>query len=208
MPKRTRGRSRSRLQDHRLVRLDEAWPGLPNRWGIPVEVCAGAEVPIEPAAVDELGSVLQTAATFERLARDVPGFLGREGEARLSRVALMPDVHKGAGIPIGTVLETVGVLLPQAVGSDVNCGMRLEATTLPVDRLRPPLDALATRLRHLCFAGGRQLPMTALQREALLREGLPGLLDAVGGDGRSGLWRRLQPARSEEHTSELQSLRK
>ena len=94
MPRRPRGPSRSRLQDRRLVRLDEAWLCLPNRWGIPVEVCAGAEVPIEPAAVDELGSVLQTAETFERLARDVPDFLGREGEARLSRIALMPDVHQ------------------------------------------------------------------------------------------------------------------
>src|SRR4030095_5802039 len=65
---RSRGLSRSPFQDRRLVRLDEAWLGLPNRWGIPVEVCAGAEVPIEPAAVDELGSVLQTAQTLERLA--------------------------------------------------------------------------------------------------------------------------------------------
>src|SRR4029453_18485389 len=60
MPKRSRGLSRSPFQDRRLVRLDEAWLGLPNRWGIPVEVCAGAEVPIEPAAVDGLGSVVQT----------------------------------------------------------------------------------------------------------------------------------------------------
>ena len=33
--------------------------------------------------------------------------------------------HKGSGIPIGTTLRTRGVLVPQAVGTDVNCGMRV-----------------------------------------------------------------------------------
>ncbi|MFI6519326.1 RtcB family protein [Spirillospora sp. NPDC050679] len=156
-------------QDRRLVRVDEQWLRLPNRWDIPVEVCAGPDVPLEPAAVDEVLALLETADTLERLSRGGP-------PARITRVALTPDLHKGAGIPIGTVVETEHALLPQAVGNDVNCGMRLEVTSLSADRVRPGLDGLERRLRRLFFEGGRRIALTPAQREGLLRDGLPGLL--------------------------------
>ena len=38
-------------------------------------------------------------------------------------LALMPDVHAGAGMPIGGVLACVNVVIPNAVGSDIDCGM-------------------------------------------------------------------------------------
>ncbi|GGS48812.1 RNA-splicing ligase RtcB [Planobispora rosea] len=180
-------------QDPRLVRTDDDWLHLPNRWGIPVDICAGTDVPIESGAVDEILTVLETADTLERLGA-VTGHTGAE----IDRVVLTPDVHKGAGIPIGTVLQTRGVLIPQAVGNDVNCGMRLETTSLTVDRVRPRLDALERRLRHLFFEGGRRIALSGVQREALLREGLPGLLgagapSAPGAPQADGVWRALRP---------------
>ncbi|MFI0481164.1 RtcB family protein [Actinomadura sp. 9N215] len=161
-------------QDHRLARTGEHWLSLPNPHGVPAEICAGGDVPLEPAAVDEALSLLDTAATLERLAEAVPHYAGPA--PRITRLVLTPDFHKGAGIPIGTVLETENALLPQAVGNDVNCGMRLEVTTLRADRVRPRLDALERRLRHLFFEGGRRIALTPAQREGLLRDGLPGLL--------------------------------
>ncbi|MFI5911153.1 RtcB family protein [Dactylosporangium sp. NPDC051541] len=155
--------------DPRLVRLDESWTTLPNPYDIPVEICAGPDVPIEPAAVDELLTVLQTQRTLESLSPD----------ARIERVVCTPDFHKGAGIPIGTVLQTRSALVPQAVGNDINCGMRVEATTLTVDQVRPRLDDLERRLRHLFFEGGRRIGLTPAQREGLLRFGLPGLEDGA-----------------------------
>lgn len=63
----------SQRQDHRLVRTDESWLTLPNPAGVPVELCAGVDVPIESAAVDELLTVLETAATLRaRASRSVP----------------------------------------------------------------------------------------------------------------------------------------
>ncbi|MUN37389.1 RtcB family protein [Actinomadura litoris] len=171
-------------QDPRLVRADESWLTLPNRWGIPVDICAGTDVPIESSAVDEILTVLETADTLERLAAATG-----QGEAAIDRVALTPDLHKGAGIPIGTVLRTSGALIPQAVGNDINCGMRLEATSLTVDQVRPRLGALERRLRHLFFEGGRRIALTGVQREALLRDGLPGLL-GVPGERADGIWSR------------------
>jgi tRNA-splicing ligase RtcB len=38
-------------------------------------------------------------------------------------VALMPDAHQGYGMPIGGVLATKGVIIPNAVGVDIGCGM-------------------------------------------------------------------------------------
>ena len=38
-------------------------------------------------------------------------------------VSLMPDTHMGKGMPIGGVIATKGVIIPNAVGSDIGCGM-------------------------------------------------------------------------------------
>ncbi|WP_131737977.1 RtcB family protein [Actinomadura roseirufa] len=181
----------STRQDHRLVRTSEHWLSLPNPHGVPVEICAAPDVPLEPAAVGEALAVLETAETLGRLAEATPGYDGPV--PRIVRAALTPDFHKGAGIPIGTVLETEHALLPQAVGNDVNCGMRLEVTTLRADRVRPRLDALERRLRHLFFEGGRRIALTPAQREGLLRDGLPGLL--LAGPAR---WRGLSAEDAED----------
>lgn len=106
---------------------------------------------------------------------------------------LTSDFHTGAGIPIGTVLRTRGALIPQTVGNDVNCGMRLETTAFTVDQVRPRLDELERRLRHLFFEGGRRIALTGAQREALLRDGLPGLLSARREPATAGIWSMLRP---------------
>lgn len=38
-------------------------------------------------------------------------------------IAIMPDSHQGYGMPIGGVLATKGVIVPNAVGVDIGCGM-------------------------------------------------------------------------------------
>lgn len=50
--------------------------------------------------------------------------------------ALMPDFHKGYGMPIGGVLATQGVILPNAVGVDIGCGMGYVQTNIPAKLLR------------------------------------------------------------------------
>lgn len=47
-----------------------------------------------------------------------------------TRVVLTPDCHVGYGVPIGTAIETEGVLLPTAAGYDIGCGMVQLETTL------------------------------------------------------------------------------
>lgn len=45
-------------------------------------------------------------------------------------IALMPDCHCGYGMPIGGVLATTGVVIPNAVGVDIGCGMCAVRTSL------------------------------------------------------------------------------
>ena len=47
-------------------------------------------------------------------------------------LAFMPDVHGGKGMPIGGVLATKGVVIPNAVGVDIGCGMCAVKTYLKV----------------------------------------------------------------------------
>ena len=45
-------------------------------------------------------------------------------------VAIMPDCHQGYGMPIGGVLATKEVVIPNAVGVDIGCGMCAMKTSL------------------------------------------------------------------------------
>lgn len=38
-------------------------------------------------------------------------------------IAVMPDVHLGKGSTIGSVVATLGAVIPAAVGVDIGCGM-------------------------------------------------------------------------------------
>ncbi len=171
-----------RKTDYRLRRLDANRLELPNDYGIPVRIFANDGVPIERAAVDELVGLLELQTTIARMHEAAPELF--DGEAGVEAVSLSSDFHKGAGIPIGTTLKTRGVLVPQAVGTDVNCGMRVVLTGLTYDQVAGHLDALERRIRHIFFEGGRQIGLTSVQREAMLAEGIPGLLqsDALRGE--------------------------
>jgi tRNA-splicing ligase RtcB len=45
-------------------------------------------------------------------------------------IAIMPDCHSGYGMPIGAVLATDRVIVPNAVGVDIGCGMCAVKTSL------------------------------------------------------------------------------
>jgi len=45
-------------------------------------------------------------------------------------IAIMPDTHQGYGMPIGGVMATKDVIVPNAVGVDIGCGMCAVKTSL------------------------------------------------------------------------------
>ena len=57
-------------------------------------------------------------------------------------VALMPDAHKGLGSTVGSVVPTLGAVIPSCVGVDIGCGMVASETSLTAADLPDSLDAL------------------------------------------------------------------
>ncbi|QBH96558.1 RtcB family protein [Limnobaculum zhutongyuii] len=67
-------------------------------------------------------------------------------------IAVMPDVHLGKGSTIGSVIPTIGAIIPAAVGVDIGCGMiavrtSLHASDLP-DNLSAVRDAIERAVPH------------------------------------------------------------
>jgi len=61
-------------------------------------------------------------------------------------VAAMPDVHFGKGATIGSVIPTLGAIIPAAVGVDIGCGMIAVQTTLMAEDLPDNLQAIRTAI--------------------------------------------------------------
>ncbi len=75
----------------------------------------------------------------------------------------MPDIHFGYGFPVGGVAAfdlTEGVVSPGGIGYDINCGVRLIATNLTAEALRPSLSRLVKSLsRHVPSGVGSHGPV-------------------------------------------------
>ncbi|MGK0358883.1 MAG: tRNA-splicing ligase RtcB [Bradymonadia bacterium] len=89
-------------------------------------------------------------------------------------VCATPDFHPGdSGVAIGSVMQTTGQLIPQAVGSDINCGMRLHGMDLTVDALMARRDAWVAALQGDFFLGTRDVAQSASAQRAMFVGGLP-----------------------------------
>ena len=86
-------------------------------------------------------------------------------------LAFMPDVHGGMGMPIGGVLASKKVVVPNAVGVDIGCGMCAVKTNLMADEISRDV------IRKQIMSGIRaRIPLgmdhhTELQDEALMPQG-------------------------------------
>ena len=73
-----------------------------------------------------------------------------ENVARLpfihKHVAVMPDVHWGMGATVGSVIPTVGAIIPAAVGVDIGCGMAAVRTNIMASELPDSLGAMRAEI--------------------------------------------------------------
>ena len=65
-----------------------------------------------------------------------------------SHVSVMPDVHWGLGATIGSVIPTIGAVVPAAVGVDIGCGMCAVKTTLSAADLPESLRGIRTAIER------------------------------------------------------------
>jgi tRNA-splicing ligase RtcB (3'-phosphate/5'-hydroxy nucleic acid ligase) len=95
----------------------------------------------------------------------------------------MPDAHEGYGFPVGGVAAfraEDGVISPGGVGYDINCGVRLLASDLQAESVRPRLDALMTDLARSIPSGtgkGGRLRFGDEDLDRILGEGCRYLLE-------------------------------
>jgi RNA-splicing ligase RtcB len=68
-------------------------------------------------------------------------------------VALMPDAHVGIGATVGSVIPTMGAVIPSAVGVDIGCGMIAAELDLTEHQLPDNLGPLLGRIERAVPAG-------------------------------------------------------
>jgi tRNA-splicing ligase RtcB (3'-phosphate/5'-hydroxy nucleic acid ligase) len=127
-----------------LVRINE------YEWEIPKTYRDDMRVPVHIFATKRLLEKVMSDKSLEQAvnATTLPGLVGR--------VVVMPDMHQGYGFPIGGVAATrfpEGVISPGAIGYDINCGVRLLASSIDLDVASGELDTLANALNHYCPSG-------------------------------------------------------
>lgn len=179
-------------------RVDGVSATIENFQGIPCTLLAREDVVVEAGAIEQLLEFLSLQETLDELWRreragSIAPFFGEE-PGRLAQVVLTPDFHRGAIIPVGTVADAHGFVIPAAVGNDVGCGMRLIVTDVQKEELLSARPALERRLRAIFFEGERDIPLSPRQRDALLRTGLPGLHETRRDNESRGIWRLYRGA--------------
>jgi tRNA-splicing ligase RtcB len=86
-------------------------------------------VPVEPEAKEQLAKLARLPFIYHH-------------------VAVMPDVHVGKGSTIGSVIPTLGAVIPAAVGVDIGCGMMAAKTTLRATELPDNLGKLRSAIEE------------------------------------------------------------
>lgn len=148
--------------------------------------------------------VSQRQKAMADLATALPGAdVFDEVRGSIDAVATTPDFHSGKPVPVGVIVDTHGLVMPHFAGSDIGCGMHM--VVLSGVREEELTTALEGHLRHVHFQGGRNIALTGRQRHAVLREGLPGLAEALKTNAKgllqqvdmSSMWRDI------DHTCDL-----
>jgi tRNA-splicing ligase RtcB len=143
---------------HNLIKISD------YEWEIPQTFRPDMRVPVRIFATRELLEQVIDDKSLEQAVNTatLPGLVGQ--------VVVMPDMHQGYGFPIGGVAATEfpqGVISPGGVGYDINCGVRLLASSIEAEAAAPHMNTLATLLNQYCPSG--------VGREGMVRVGVPEL---------------------------------
>jgi tRNA-splicing ligase RtcB len=128
-------------------------------------------VPIEDAAMKQLCNVASLPFIHHHL-------------------AVMPDVHWGKGATVGSVIPTLGAIIPAAVGVDIGCGMMAVRTSIRAEHLPDGLAEIRSAIeaavphgrtdnggRNDIGAWGDEPPAAATSRWAELEAGYKAVVD-------------------------------
>ena len=148
-----------------LVQISE------TEWEIPTYIRHDMRVTVRIFATRALLEQIINDKSLEQAinASTLPGLVGH--------VIVMPDIHQGYGFPIGGIAATEyphGVISPGAIGYDINCGVRLLASSIDFESARGDIDRLATLLNKYCPSGvGKEgtIKLSLKELDQVLSEG-------------------------------------
>jgi tRNA-splicing ligase RtcB (3'-phosphate/5'-hydroxy nucleic acid ligase) len=150
-----------------------------NQQNTTAQVLLPQALPLEEKAVKQL---LDFASV------KVPNSLGHVCAARAT-----PDFHPGAIAPVGSIVATTeDLIIPAAIGTDINCGMRLLTTGLSYDQVHDQKSTIIAQLKRVLLQDERDVPVTPQSFQALFDQGIAEWIAALP---QQGLWQEVNVKR-------------
>jgi tRNA-splicing ligase RtcB len=136
--------------------------------GLAAEVLLPRGFPLE-------GKALQQLMNFASVSHPAGG--------AVCKACATPDIHPGDEVPVGAVVcTTPDLVIPQAIGTDINCGMRLHVADLDLAEFEAKRAQLVAALRGDLLLGSRDLPMSGRSMSSIFASGALGWVEATRHD--------------------------
>lgn len=143
-----------------------------NLWEIERSFRADMRVPARIVASEEILDQMLKDRSLSQLVNVacLPGIV--------NSALVMPDCHEGYGFPIGGVAATLlpeGVISPGGIGYDINCGVRLLASSLSRDEVQKSIPKLTKKIYKDVPSGvgrGGPIKLSLKEVDRLLRTGV------------------------------------
>lgn len=157
------------------IKLNKVYPNLLKNGlhlertsGNVIKISSQSEIPIEillPEDFELEKEAVQQLVDFAHLTSP--------SGKKMKCACATPDFHKGSTIPVGSVVVSPhDVVIPSAIGTDINCGMRLHHTGLDLGEFMAKKPQLTNLLKGDLLEGTRDIPTTAKAMAAMFSGGL------------------------------------
>lgn len=163
-----------------------------------LEIKGGGEIPVSILLPED----------FEIQAEAVEQLIGfahlQSGSGKKMKCACAtPDFHKGSTIPVGSVVVCDhDMVVPAAIGTDINCGMRLHHSGLTVEEFLSKKSQLLHLLRGDFLEGTRDIPTSNKAMMAMFSQGLGAFWDEMKKTPK-GMFEHLDYKRIEQELNRL-----
>lgn len=109
-----------------------------------------------------------------------------QGHGAVCKACATPDFHPGSIAPVGAVVATSpDFVIPAAIGTDINCGIRLLSTGLTQAQAELHKSTIVQRLTRVILQNGRDVPVRSAGFKGLFEEGPHAFIEHLPD---AGLW--------------------